>query len=134
MALKTFYVGAKAVIRTDRGVLLIRHAGGWWDMPGGRLDDNEELEEALAREIREELPGAELSHIHGLAGAHRVQKDVQGDISLVLVYYYVSVNLPEKLQLSEEHDEYLWVKSADLLPEPLNPKMADIVKKTLEKG
>lgn len=132
MALKKFYVGVKAVIQTGQGVLLIKHAGGWWDMPGGRLDDDEELEDALAREISEELPGAELIEIHGIAGVHRVQKDFDGDISLTLVYYDVAVRLPEDIVLSEEHGEWRWIKKGDEFPEPLNPKMQAIVEKTLE--
>jgi ADP-ribose pyrophosphatase YjhB (NUDIX family) len=133
MAIKTFHVGVKAVIKNDNGVLLIRHAQGWWDMPGGRLDDEETLEDALAREISEEIPGARLQSIESQLESARVFRKTGGEIGLLLVYYRVNVALPEKMSLSEEHSDCRWIKRGDVLPEPLDPVMARIVLETLEK-
>lgn len=133
MAIKTFHVGVKAVIHTENGVLLIKHAGGWWDMPGGRIDDDESLEQALDREISEEIEGASLKTIHKQLLADRPKRETENDVGLVLVYFDVEVNLPPDFKLSEEHTEYRWIQKGDTLPEPLNPVMARIVLETLEK-
>lgn len=127
MAMKKFYVGVKAVIQDERGVLLIKHAEGHWDEPGGRMDYHEDFADTLAREISEELPGATLKSVGKLQGAFRLQKDIDGDISLVLVYFLVSVALPEKIRLSSEHEEYLWVKAKADIPEGVNPQMKKIL-------
>lgn len=129
MAMKKFFVGVKAVIRSDKGILLIKHAKGYWDMPGGRLNDDEVLEEGLRREIGEEIPGARLKSIGEQVGAYRVHQDVADDVSLVLIFFLVDAQIDDEVVLSEEHGEWRWVGKDDELPEPLDINMAKIVDK-----
>ncbi len=129
MEMKKFFVGAKAIIRSDRGVLLIKHANGYWDMPGGRLNDDEDLEEGLLRELREEVPNVIVRRIGEQAGAYRVHHDLVDDISLVIIFFLVDAVVPEELTLSEEHGGWQWVGKDDELPQPLDVNMAKIVDK-----
>ena len=52
-------VAVAAVLETDGGILLVRRAIdpglGLWSFPAGYVDRGEQLEEALKREVREEL-------------------------------------------------------------------------------
>lgn len=50
-------VAQKALIIKGSDVLLVRHIGNseFWELPGGRLNINEEPKEGLAREVVEEL-------------------------------------------------------------------------------
>jgi len=130
--MKKFFVGVKAVIREERGILLIKHASGFWDMPGGRLDDDETLEEGLTREISEELPGSKLKSIKNQISTYRVHKDIVDDVSLVLVLFDVDVELAEKVVFSDEHTEYRWIQRPEDKPEPIDPNMWKIVSNSLK--
>lgn len=132
--MKKFYVGVKAIIvDRDKGILLLKHAKGFWDVPGGRIDENETIQQTLAREISEELPGAKLEHIKKLESAFRLQKDIDEDVSLVLLYHTVNVVLPSQIVLSDEHTEYLWVNDIRAIPDlSWNQEVQSIIKNTLK--
>lgn len=54
-------VAVKAMITNGDKVLITRSEGDeMWDFPGGRIDDGEALEDAVTREVREEI-GAEVN-------------------------------------------------------------------------
>lgn len=54
---EAFYrVSIKAIIRNKKGeVLLVKEQGGSWSLPGGGMDHGETAEQALAREMLEEV-------------------------------------------------------------------------------
>lgn len=49
-------LAARALILHNEKILLVKHKGSsFWSLPGGKLDENEGMKQALAREIFEEL-------------------------------------------------------------------------------
>lgn len=134
--MKKFYVGVKGVVRDEtRGYILLHRdykSGDYWDTPGGRMDDSEKFEDTLRRELNEELPGIQDVRVGELLGAFRLQKDIDGDTSLVLLYFKVDAKLPEEVQLSDEHESFKWFNNLEDLPsEGLNPQIAAIMKNLL---
>ena len=58
MADKTIHVAAAVITHEDRIFATQRGYGDWkdyWEFPGGKLEEGETPQEALVREIREEL-------------------------------------------------------------------------------
>jgi 8-oxo-dGTP diphosphatase len=109
---KKFFVGIKGVIKDTEGRFLMvqdmtKH--DFWDVPGGKIDANETVQEALAREIAEELPGSTNLRIGELLYVHRLQKDLRENTSLVLVFYAIELDFPNGVHLSEEHRAYEWL-------------------------
>jgi 8-oxo-dGTP diphosphatase len=106
---KPYIISIYAILRNEKGeFLLLRRAEnshsnpGKWDLPGGKLNQEEILEEAIVREVREEtgisiVPG----EIAGYVAFELPQKKV---ISIIYDGGYVISDV----KLSYEHTEYAW--------------------------
>jgi ADP-ribose pyrophosphatase YjhB (NUDIX family) len=110
------FVAVKAFILNEKGeVLLLREAStysdgtniGKYDIPGGRIEIKESLEEALSREVLEETG---LTIRHGeLFDAHDTFNEKGGETwHIVRLFYKVSCN-KEEVVISSDHDEYTWI-------------------------
>ena len=126
--MKKFYVGIKSCILKDNKILLLEKSGGnFWEVPGGRIDNDETIEETLRRELREEVPNIKNISIGRILGAHRLSKDIDEGISLTLIYYKVTADFEGDPQISDEHSAWKWateeearqlmVEKADLIGE-----------------
>jgi 8-oxo-dGTP diphosphatase len=124
-----FAVTAGAVITDARGrVLLLKHRfrpGLGWGIPGGFLETGEQPEEALRRELREEI-GLEVEKLKVFTTrAFRKPKQVE------IVFSCQAVGDPE--QLSFEIQKAAWF-SPDELPKELPNDQAQLIKRSLNDG
>ena len=55
MTEQLFQIGIKAIIRNDENQILLLENKDYWDIPGGRMDQGEDIEAALLRELNEEI-------------------------------------------------------------------------------
>lgn len=111
MPIKTFTIGIKAVIVKDGKLLIVKHkTKGFWDVPGGRIDDDETIEQTLRREISEELPSATDVEIGDILCASRLMHVTHPDGSgLTLLMYRVNASFPDgEVAISDEHSEARW--------------------------
>ena len=71
----SFQVGIKGIIVQEDKVLMLkfRYRDGnlHWDLPGGRIDGDEDIDAAFAREIAEELPGLSEPKLERIVHAER---------------------------------------------------------------
>lgn len=107
---KPYKIAAKAIIFSDDRVLVLRksqeeraaknHHG--WDFPGGGLEPNEPIMEALAREVWEET-GLRVKVISPVY----IYDEVQEEKHLIILKFVC--HQPEgKLSLSREHESAHW--------------------------
>lgn len=99
-----------AIIQDQDGNYLCCKRGEWkaspgkWEFPGGKPEDGETLEEALVREIQEEL-NTEIRVIR------QFDRSTTGEIELVS---YACELVGEKPMFSTDHSELRWVPELDL--------------------
>ena len=124
-----FAVTAGAVITDNQGrVLLLKHRfrpGTGWGMPGGFMETGEQPEEALRRELREEV-GLEVEKVKLLA-TRAFQKPRQVE----LVFTAQALGDPE--QLNYEIQKAAWFLPNEL-PQELAGDQAQLIKRALNDG
>ena len=98
-----------------------KHFAYYWEFPGGKVDNQETFENALKREIKEELSIniAVLKHI-----ASEKHKDEKIDVN---VHYFLCELLNENIILSE-HEDLKWLKKNDLKQYKMAPGDSKIIK------
>src|ERR1700716_2498437 len=105
-----FPVSVKGVIIRDGRVILLRNDRDEWELPGGKLELSESPEQALAREVKEELQlTIEPRSIMG----SWVYSIVPGVHVLVLTYG-CSESSRDEAVLSDEHKELKWFPLAEV--------------------
>jgi 8-oxo-dGTP diphosphatase len=117
--MKSFYVGVKAIIEHDGSFLFLKRIPNekdrpyYWDIPGGRVDGEESLDQALIRELQEEI-GLQNEHATGkLLHVQKLPFTFDNGYSVVRIYYKV-VAQNANILLSNEHAEYRWVAKENL--------------------
>lgn len=135
---KTFYIGVKALIVNKNKALLLkakdRQNKYYWDLPGGRMEENETVIQALERELKEELPSISDIKINDLIGVSKLPKTLSDGQGLMLLIHKVHAFFDE-MTLSNEHLEYKWLSKEELpvieREAELSPEFKEIITKNL---
>jgi 8-oxo-dGTP pyrophosphatase MutT (NUDIX family) len=118
-----FYLGVKALIRNQEGKFLLLKLNAEkmkgkeiWDLPGGRIQKSETLEETLQRELQEEIGEAPLSSMTPfmmVLSKVRVLAEEE-DRGLIYAVYSCEALQDFSPSLSQEHEEYGWFNSSQV--------------------
>ena len=135
-------VSVVAVVHDGKGNVLLqkrsrntRDEHGRWDLTGGALEFGEQINEALARELGEELLTEPLdTEFLVVYDAHRVAPDGTTPTHWIAIIFAARVD-PEKVSIGEPHkvDELGWFTSKTL-PEPLHSQFWKSYQVALERG
>ena len=98
-----------------------KHFAYHFEFPGGKVDNQETFENALKREIKEEL-AINIRILHFIAS--KKHKDDKIDVN---VHYFLCESLDKNIILSE-HEDMKWVQKNDLTKFKMAPGDSKIIK------
>jgi ADP-ribose pyrophosphatase YjhB (NUDIX family) len=116
--IKKFHIGVKAVIISAKKALVLKEldvkGSGEiiYNLPGGRMEDNEAIKDTLKRELKEEL-GIFNYSLGPLVSASKHPYYDKNKIGLVLLFFKVNVK-NHKFKLGKEFVGYQWISKKDL--------------------
>jgi len=115
--MSTIHVAVAVIINEDDQVLIAKRSadqyqGNKWEFPGGKVEDAENSQEALCREIQEEL-GIQIQSAELITDIIHQYTDIKnGDKIVFLDVYEIKSWLGEATSL--ENQPLRWVNKSDL--------------------
>lgn len=106
-------ISVKALIRKGDVVLLVQDHKGKWEMPGGKIDFGERPEDALCRELEEEL-GFTRVIIKDIVNAWTFFVESDGVEYQFIVLVYEVISEDEEVKKSDEHMHHEWVSIVEI--------------------
>lgn len=110
-----YHLGVKAIIQNTNGEVLILKRKGkgadGWDLPGGRVQQDENIRDTLIREVKEETGLVYLDNIcpYGIfLTPIRIELGESQFARLLLYCHTCSIMDGQSVKLSSEHDSFLW--------------------------
>jgi 8-oxo-dGTP diphosphatase len=135
MPSKPFAFSAKAVIKDAQGRFLLlrrsassKHNAGKWDLPGGKADVGEDLDQALIREVSQETTFT--VRLERVLGAAESETPVKKIAYLIFEAHFES----GEICLSDEHDAYAWVSPSRLDEYDICPQFRQFLKERIAGG
>jgi len=128
------HISTGVAIVKDGKILLLRRSiddflGGYYELPGGGVDDGETIEQAAMREVKEEtglVPSIVITIFKGFDYTTD-KKPLVRQVNLIIEAK------PGEVKLSAEHDDFLWANKNDLGNIKITENMVDCVNDAFSK-
>lgn len=109
-------IAAGGIVSNEQDEILLQFRRGKWDLPKGKLDKGETIEQCAVREVEEEtgLRSIELGELVGITFHKYTEKGI--DIEKETFWYAMKVSGKQDLvpQIEEDILELKWVKEREL--------------------
>jgi len=109
--------GAIVFRRTKRGLefLLLQHELGHWEFPKGKIEEGEEENETVRREIEEETSIRRIEFVEDFREIIQYSYRRKGkNVSKTVTFYLVKTR-QQRVKLSDEHQDFQWLSYAEAL-------------------
>lgn len=124
-------IGVKVLLKNDQDKylflqkteLLQNEHERSWDIPGGRINPDEHLPDALTREVLEEI-GIRIHAIPTLINAQDIFVPAK-NLHVVRLTYVVHEEPESAIVLSDEHQAYKWATIAEISTNNVDPYLLE---------
>jgi mutator protein MutT len=106
------------LIANDKGeILILQRAGdettlpGYWDIPGGTLEDGEDPAVGAIRETKEE---AGIDITNPKLFFHRSKIDISKNKQFVVLVFYAKVSNSQVILNPKEHQSFAWIQPSEI--------------------
>lgn len=129
-------------IKCDDEYLMVKRSlddedcAGFWEMPSGKVEFGESINDGLRREILEEVGIDILPFEKKIVGISEYSSKKQDGIKYSVQLNYL-VNVPTKnlpIKLSKEHTNYVWAKRDSEYVDEFIEEIIDTIEPKEEKG
>lgn len=110
--MKQFIISIKGVIKREEHYLLLKNEREEWELPGGRLEDQESPEACVIREVKEET-GLQIS-ITSILDTWIYEVLPGKEVFIVTYLCQLDSHTSKRLIISEEHQEIGWFSLQEL--------------------
>ncbi len=126
--MEKFQLDVRALIlKGDEVLFLMSTKDSTWDLPGGLLNKAELPDQAITREIKSQTA----LEVENLALVSNTIYEREGTPTLALFYLVDFKN--GSVDLSDEHDKYVWIKLSEVksqkLPDWIHKHLLELLKK-----
>lgn len=115
-----FPISIKVIIVDDNKILCLKNERNEWDLPGGKLNFKENIEECLIREVKEET-NLSIKNLKILKPFNLKFNDVP----VFILVYSAEISCDSSIQVSYEHSEYNFFSKTEIM----NLKMPESFKR-----
>lgn len=106
-----------AIFNSNNQLLIVKRADhdtmpGMWEIPGGSLEYNEKVDDAIAREVKEEA-GLDVDVLHPILVHSGPSSRVPEKQVLRIAFECLIKDQNQVITLSPDHSEYKWMSLED---------------------
>lgn len=110
-----FRRGGKKVEKIFYLVLHYHFKGDYWDFPRGKIEKEETEKQTAEREIKEETGLEKIKFVEGFCETTHWFYRLKGENIYKEAVYFLAETHEEKVKISHEHLEYLWIEYEDAM-------------------
>ena len=99
----------------EKKFLLLKYPSGHWDFVKGKMEKNETEHQTATRETAEETAITDLQFVDGFKQVIEYEFEHEGTPIHKQVIFFLAQTKTDKIKLSHEHLEYIWMSLDDAL-------------------
>ena len=103
-------MSVKALFKKDDRILLVKDPKGIWELPGGRIEHGENPEEALKRELAEELGWIKVT-VKEIIDSWSFTSE--NNKHFIILVYKCAID-EDEIKKNDEYTEYKWIPISEI--------------------